>query len=488
MKVETATAIAEVAKPARDWTPLNIALGPLLFALMLLIPGTSMTYAIRCGIGLLLWMSWWWLSGAVHLAVTGLLPLVVVPLFNFVPIGEILPSYSEQLVILLIGANILTTAWIRWGLDRRIAVLSLLNVGTSSIRQILVWFIVSFALASFMPRVIVAAALMPIIIAMLGVIGIENAGESRLATALLLAISWGSSIGGFVTPLGGAPNLLLMKFVEQGATHHEFLFTTWVTRLFPITVAVILAAFVFMRFGFNPEMRHVPLGRNYFHDELQKLGKMSAPEKWALGLFIAATVLAFSRDLYAKFMPNFLPAFAFLTCGLLCFFVRHGNERLLKWDYAQSKMMWGLFYLFAGGTALGEIINRTGAAKYLADLLVPYAKGGGLEAVFVFSAIPLIVGQFTSNTAAIAITGPITISTFNSLGINAVPFAYLIAATSHCGFMLPSSAGSSALAAGYGVNLKTMAIKGFWMAMLCLVVIVGVGYLLIRYWPGFGRA
>ena len=160
----------------------------------------------------------------------------------------------------------------------------------------------------------------------------------------------------------------------------------------------------------------------------------------------------------------------------------------MTWEYAQGKMMWGLFYLFAGGTALGRILSETGTAAYIAERLIPYASGGGLVAVIVFATLTILMTQITSNTAAIAVIVPITISTFQSLDINPLPFVYIVAAVGNCGFMLPTSAGGPAVAAGYGINLKTMLVKGFWASLLALIVVVLVGYLLATFWPAFGSA
>ncbi len=160
----------------------------------------------------------------------------------------------------------------------------------------------------------------------------------------------------------------------------------------------------------------------------------------------------------------------------------------MTWEYAQGKMMWGLFYLFAGGTALGRILSETGTAAYIADMLIPYASSGGLIAVIVFAALTILMTQITSNTAAIAVTVPITISTFQSLDINPLPFVYIVAAVGNCGFMLPTSAGGPAVAAGYGINLKTMLVKGFWASLLALIVVVLVGFALATFWPTFSTA
>jgi len=112
--------------------------GPAVFLVLALTPALPMAYPARASVGLLLWMSWWWIFEPVNLAVTGFLPLVVLAIFNFLPVAAILPSYSQDLIFLLIGANILSTVWTRWGLDRRIALASLIGVGTSTRRQIMV--------------------------------------------------------------------------------------------------------------------------------------------------------------------------------------------------------------------------------------------------------------------------------------------------------------------------------------------------------------
>ena len=472
----------------RDWRTFHILGGPLAFLALLVIPVPSLVYPVRGSLGLLLWMSWWWIFEPVNLAVTGFLPLVVLAIFDFLPVARILPSYSEELIFLLLGANILSTVWTRWGLDRRIALVSLIGVGTGTRRQILAWFAIAAVLSSFLPNTVVAAAMIPIVLAMLRFIGIQEIGNSAFGSALLIAIAWGTSVGGFWTPLGGAPNLLTIKLLQQTVITHEFLFTTWVTRLLPLTIAIAAASFVFMNFAFKPELEHVKGTREYFSHELRSLGKLTVPEKWGLLFFLAATALAFTRPVYSSLLPGLNPAFAFLTFAVLCFVIRHKGEPLLTWNYAQEHMVWGLFYLFAGGAALGEILSQTGTAKFVADMLVPFAGGGGFRAVLVFSLMTMLITQITSNTAAIAIMVPITISSFQSLGMNPVPFVYIVAVAGNCGLMLPSSAGGPAVAEGYGVNLKTMFSQGLRLAALLWAIIVLVGYVLITYWPGFGIA
>jgi sodium-dependent dicarboxylate transporter 2/3/5 len=464
---------------------MSIVSGPAIFLGLAFLPISELPYEIRCSIGLLVWMALWWITRPVHLAVTGFLPLATVALFNFASVERILPAYAAELVILLLSANVLTTCWTRWGLDRRIALVSLIGVGTNTTRQIISWFAIGMILSAFLPNTIVAATMIPIVVAMLRFIGIEDLWESNLGTALVIAVAWGTSAGGATTPLGGAPNLLTVEYIQEMVTGEEFLFATWVTRFLPLSLAVMIVTFVYVRFAFKPEIAEVEGTREFFLSELKSLGSMSVQEKWGFFLFVSAALLAFSRPLYASLIPSLTPAYAFLCCAIICFLVRTQGENLMTWEYAQGKMMWGLFYLFAGGTALGRVLTETGTAGHIAEVLLPYASEGGFVAVLVFAGLTLFMTQVTNNTAAIAITVPITISTFESLGLNPLPFIYIVTTVGNCGFMLPTSAGGPAVAAGYGINLKTMAIKGFWACLFALIAVVVVGYLLSVYWPAF---
>lgn len=456
--------------------------------MIIALPLASVPYPVRGGIGLLIWMSWWWISRCVHLAVTGFLPLAVLAVFDFLPVGSILPAYAQQLVILLIGANVLATLWSRWGLDRRIALVSLIGLGAGTRQQILAWFAIATVLSAILPNTVVAAAMMPIVVAMLRYIGIEDIGRSGFGSALLIAVAWGTSVGGSATPIGGAPNLLTIQFIERELIEHEFLFTTWLTRLLPLTVLSAIVAFIFMRFAFRPEIERVEGTREYFRRELAALGALSVPERWGLGLFATALLLAFTRQLYDGWLPGLTPAFAFLTCGIGAFVIRHRGEPVLTWEYAQGRMVWGLIYLFAGGSALGQVLSDTGTAEFVAGLITPLAAGGGLMAVIAFAVLTMVLTQVTSNTAAVAIVVPITISTFQGLGLNPLPMVYIVAAVGNYGLMLPSSAGGPAIAAGYGVDLSAMLASGARLTALILVTLTLGGYLMMSLWPGFGVA
>ena len=471
--------------PVSSW---HLVGGPVAFLVLLLLPLGGLPFEARGAMGLLVWMGWWWIARPVHLAVTGLLPLPVAAVFGLAPMERVATSYAQDTILLLLGANILTSVWVRWGLDKRVGLASLLGVGTSTTRQILVWFLVAAGLSAVLPNTIVAATMIPIVVAMLRSIGIEDLWESRIGTTLVLAVAWGTSAGGAATPIGGAPNLLTVGFIEESITGREFLFLTWVTRMVPLTIVIVLLMALFIRYAMRPEVRELPGSKAFFRDALRELGPMKAEERWGFSLFFVAAALAFGRPLYAQWVPGLTPAFAFVTLAVASFAIRTKRGALITWPFAQANMYWGLFYLFAGGIALGRILDASGAAEAFAAMLVPYAGGGGFTAVVVFAVLTMFLTQVTSNTAAIAIVVPITIGTFESLGMNPIPFVYIVTAIGNCGFILPSSAGGPAIAAGYGINLKTMAVKGLFASVLVVTALVLLGFALASWWPAFGVA
>lgn len=475
-------------EPTERVSPVHLLGAPLAFLVLVVLPFGDLALEARGAIGLLVWMAWWWITRPVHLAVTGLLPIPVAAVFGLAPMDRVATSYAQDTILLLLGANVLTSVWVRWGLDQRVGLASLLGVGTSTTRQVLVWFLVAAGLSGILPNTIVAATMIPIVVAMLRSIGIDDLWNSRIGTLLVLAVAWGTSAGGAATPIGGAPNLLTVGFIEESVTGREFLFLTWVIRMVPLTLVVVVLMALFLRYAMRTDVAALPGSRDYVRDALGKLGPMKLEERWGLGLFAVAAILAFARPLYAQLVPGLTPAFAFVTMAVLSFAIRTRRGPLISWPFAQANMYWGLFYLFAGGIALGRILDESGAAEAFAGMLVPFAGGGGLVAVVVFAMLTTVLTQVTSNTAAIAIVVPITISTFETLGLNPIPFVYIVTAIGNCGFILPSSSGGPAIAAGFGINLKTMAVMGLLASIMVVLALVLVGFALATWWPAFGVA
>lgn len=466
---------------------INILLGPLLFFAILIYPLQGVSYHAKEGLGLLLWMIAWWIMRPVHAGVTALLPISITAIFQIVPMETVLYKYASPIVILLLGANILTVSWQKWGLDKRIALLVLLKVGSDVKKQIIVWFALAAVLSSIIPNTIVATALIPIAVATLSAVGIKNSEDyrkSEYATGVLLALAWGSSIG-FVTPLGGAMNLVVIQFVEDMFLHHEFMFITWIVNMLPLFFAVSIPLLLVI-LNFPYEFKQIPNGNVIFRNEYKLLGKIKTGEKWGAVLFAIAVILSFLRPLYVSILPELHPAYIFLTAAIITFLINvEGNQRMLTWKYTQPKLMWGMYYLFAGGTALGEILSKSGGADILVELIMPLANKGVLGAIMAFAVLAGVLSNIMTITGSMSIVIPLLISTLTQLGLNPLPLVYIVSAAGNVSIMLPSSSGGPAIVAGYGIDLAKMARRGAKAAAIAITSAIVVGYLLVCYWPGY---
>ena len=129
-----------------------------------------------------------------------------------------------------------------------------------------------------------------------------------------------------------------------------------------------------------------------------------------------------TRGFYGRLLPAFTPAYTFLALGLVAFALRARGEPLVTWEFAQNKMMWGLFCVFAGGNALGAVLNTTGAAQFLAGPIVPYAARGPLVATLVFGGLTMVLAQIVSNVATVAVMVPICVRVFQAAGMKMIRY------------------------------------------------------------------
>ena len=324
---------------------------------------------VRAALGTVLWMGFWWVGLPVDPAITAFLPVVVNAMFSLTGMDEIISSYAAELVFLLAGANLITIAWERTGVDKRVASMMLSLVGTSVKQQIAVWFLAATLLSAFLPNTVVAAAILcSIAMSMLKFVNEGDLKKSRVAPLVLLAIVWGANNGGLMTPLGGAMNLVTVAYIEE-LTGTEFIYTDWVIQLLPMSIAITVVTLLVLLLT-KCEQRTLEGSREYFREMHQAMPPIRREEVLSLAAFIAAAVLTFARELYKQWLPDLKPGYIFLFFGMLMFFLKDGKKKnVVTWEYAGEKPHVGALFLFAGGTALGALVNGSGAAEVFAELI-----------------------------------------------------------------------------------------------------------------------
>lgn len=437
----------------------KILSGPVLFALsLLLIPASVMPYSVRGAVGLFLWMSAWWITIPVGVAVTALLPIVVCSVFGIVKVGDILPQYFTDLIVLLIGADILTLTWETTGLNQRIALRAVSLVGSSMKSQVAVWFIGSTAASIFLPNVVVGACMTPIAIAMLKAVDKGDPGRYRSAANILLAIAWGAGIGGFASPLGGGMNLVVISYIE-GLTGQEYMYTTWVKIMLPVLIVITAGCLAYMLVMMKAESENLPGAQEYFVGECKKLGPMSSHEKLSLWMFVLPVIMAFTREFWKAYIPTLSSSYVFLVFAAASFCMPGVCKgRLITWKYAQPRMSWGLFYTLAGGLALGKVIISSNTASMLAQAVSDSGITDPAVLCVSFIILASVLANISSNNSACAIVSPLVVSVMGALNADPIPYLYLAAVGGNLAFLLPSA--TRAIPVDAGVNPAYMIKEG----------------------------
>ena len=473
--------------------------GPLLFCLALsALPDAAFGFSARAAVGVMLWMGFWWIRLPVSPAVTALLPVALNALFAMAPMGGITSRYFSDIVVLLFGANLISLSWERTGLDKRLALKALCLIGPSIMRQAASWFLAAALLSTVLPNAVVCAVMAPIAISMLrhirrqhgagqpDGIGTDAPGASGMGSAaclILACIAWGSGIGGLGTPLGGAMNLVAVSWLEQ-LSGHEFMYADWVMRLAPMLL-VLLAADLLYFFLIRPRGVSLAGSKEYFAGEYAALPPLSRDEAAGLILFLIPTVLSFARGAYAAWLPELKPAYLFLLCGLATFVLPQKNgSPLSTWKEAQPRIEWGLFFLYAGGLALGALLNQSGATASCARLLTRLELTGGFGTILLCAGITAMLAETASNTAAAAIAVPLVIGIAKELGLDPVPYVFITAAAFNVGYMLPTSV--RAIPVAHGLPPAYLMRHGLWLTLLNILAISVLGWALISSAPGFG--
>lgn len=462
----------------------GLVAGPAAFALVALaLPALGLcTLKQAVALATVVWMGLWWIARPVHIAVTSFLPIPVNAIFDLVPAQHLISQYFSEIVVLLLGSELISLTWERTKLDRRLAIGSLCCIGTSLRSQVFVWLLASTVLSIILPNVVVVMIFLPVAISMLKFLGEKNLEKSPTATAIMLAIVWGAGIGGFGSPLGGSSNLVALSYIES-YTGREFMYVDWLYRFLPI-LALVFAINLFVILRLSPKGKSLHGGADYFKETYRGFGAMRRGEKIGLALFVAATVLAFARPLYAAWLPGMKPAYVFFALGMLTFVLKdERHEWMLTWAEAEKGVMWGMIFLFAGGLALGRLITETGAALVIAKGLALLPLHGGLETMLSVTAFGTVLSEISSNTAAASIAIPVVQGLAAELSMNPIPYLLASIIAVNCAYVLPVSI--RAIGVSYGLSADALLREGLIVSVLTVIAVSLVCWAAMLFWPAF---
>lgn len=271
---------------------LLILSGPALLLLALCLPCFGPLNA-RFGFGILFWMVWWWITTAVDIKLTCLVPIFVVCVYSYMPLGKVLEAYVHKEAVLIFGATAITSAWVRWGFAKRLALNFLMRVSGNVRAQTAGWFILCGVTSFVVGNTTVAAMFAPVAVASLMYAGFntnEERWNSKAASNILIAVAWGASVGGMATPLGGGQSVVTYGLLNKYLGYNIY-FIDWTLRMLPVSMLVVLGVGVMMYF-MKTDRETFGGSREFYRQELAKLGPMSYEEKVSFYGFALAIALA----------------------------------------------------------------------------------------------------------------------------------------------------------------------------------------------------
>ena len=477
---------------------LKLILGPLFSIIFLLLfdldpqnPLVTKTAAIA------IWMAFWWVTEAVPLAVTALLPIVLYPTLGVMSGKDVAPIYFNHIIFLFIGGFLVALAMRRWELHRRIA-LRILMIFGSKPHNILFGFMVATAFLSMWISN-TATTMMMVPIALSIVYKFEEILDAdkvkKFSIGIFLGIAYSASIGGVATLVGTPPNLSFARIlIILFPNAPEITFASWLMYAFPISIIFLLILWAILAFIFNPKTTEFEIDSDIFHKQYNELGPITFEEKVVLIDFILLAVLWVSRAniVIGNFTipgwsqlfpyPNYLNDGTVAIAMALILFVipsiKDKKQRILDWDTA-AKLPWNIVLLFGGGFALASGFKESGLAGWLGMQLQGFGVFHPIVIVIAICLFVTFLTELTSNTATAEMLLPIIGGLAIAIKIN--PLFLMIPATISCSFafMLPVATPPNAIIFGTDrVKIGDMVRVGLWLNFIGAILITISIYLI----------
>jgi sodium-dependent dicarboxylate transporter 2/3/5 len=461
---------------------IGLILGPLLF---IIIKGCNLSFlspeAITV-IGLALWMVCWWITEAVSISVTALLPLIVFPLFNVMSMNEVGANYGSSIVFLFFGGFVLALALEKVNLHRRIALTIIQKTGTTPNRVILGFMLATAFMSMWISNTASTVVMLPIALSVIQLLvksdGEFTAQEQHFALSVMLGIAFSANAGGIATVIGTPPNSILIGLLEN-EYNIQISFFKWMSIGLPFSVVMIaIIYFILTRWMFPNKGIAFASSNELIAQNLQDLGPVTAQEKHVLRVFAITVFLWVFRTVLNSFFPSLGLSDTIISmgCAVALFAIPHKFTKgifILEWKDTQ-RLAWGILILFGGGLALAKGMSTTGIVSLITDAIAA-ANLNVLITASLLILLMLFMTELMSNVALVAVLAPVVAGI--ALGLE-IPILYLlipVTMASSCAFMLPMATPPNAIvfASGY-VKVAQMARVGIIINLIAVVLLIAL--------------
>lgn len=438
--------------------------GPLAYFIIQATPFEGLSPEGRAVLACTIWIALWWITEAVEIPVTSLLPIVIFPLSGALSIGETTSSYGNPIIYLYLGGFILGLAVEKWDLHKRIA-FSIINfVGTGKRRVLLGLMAATAFLSMWISNTATAIMMLPI-----GLSVIQYYKEEPVFSRnLLLGIGYAASIGGIATLIGTPPNLILAGVVKE-SLDYDISFLQWMLFATPLSVILLFFTWYYLSRKFPKKEAD--------SFQLTSLKKMSKQEKRVGLIFVVTALLWISRSfLINPWLPQVDDTMIAVFGALLMFITPAGTQKgkgetLMNWS-AAKKIPWSVLILFGAGLAIAKGFSTTDLTEWLgAHFSYLDFMPALLIALIIFASINFLT-EITSNTATASMLLPVLITLGASLDLDILPLLAGAAISASCAFMLPVATPPNAIVFSSGkITIPEMMRAGFWLNITSIILV-----------------
>lgn len=423
-------------------------------------------------VALLVLMASWWMTEALPLTVTALLPFLVIPLMGMMTPKEIASAYYSPILFLVLGGAFLALAIERTGLHRRLALAVIARGGRTPGGLLFAFMTATAILSLIVSNTATTLIMMPIAVAVIAAAGVKEGETEGFAGALAMGIAFAASIGGLGTLVGSPTNAIAAGLVER-LLGYRIDFLTWASFGMPLVVIGIpLCWYILMRVQ---RVNAKSFDGHSLHSAIGTPGPWSMAEKRLVPLLIAVVAMWVLLPLFPSILSGgrLEDGSIAIAGALLLFILPDGTGRpLLNWQEA-NRAPWGVIMMFGGGLALAEGVTASGLDSWLGSALEPLGSVPPIVIALALVSLVVLVTEFASNVASASGTMPVVAGLITATGADPLTLALPAAFAASWGFMLPSGTGPNAIAWATGhIALPRMLKAGLLLDIAGVVLIV----------------
>lgn len=467
---------------------IGFIVGPLLCVLLLALPFDIVDPTIDRVLAVAVWMIIWWITEAVSIAVTALIPLALFPLLGIGTIKEVASNYANPIVYLFFGGFVIALALEKVQLHKRIA-LSILKITGTKANGIILGFMIATGLMSmWISNTASTVVMLPIAVSVIQLLIDDADGftkkDRNFSLSIMLGIAFGANIGGMATLIGTPPNSVMLAFLNE-SYQVDIGFFQWMKMGVPFSVLLMTITYFMITRVFYPNgLGTIGASGNIIQSELDKLGKISKAEKVVLVIFLLTALSWMLRSYLNKLLPTVVLTDTTISviAALLMFIIPINFKKgkyPLQWEDT-ARLPWGILILFGGGLALASGLAESGFIDMIGDYISQQEDWSMWVVTGVLIFLMLFMTELMSNVALVTILVPLVVGIAIGMDVPMLQMVIPVTLASSCAFMLPMATPPNAIVFASGhVRVDQMARVGVVLNLISVMLLFALAYYVV---------